>query len=103
MWRQIKAAPISAVLLAVGAAVACAQGTITQDPGSLTPGNLTFQNLGPAEPVPGPTQIRPTAEWPGAYGTSNTTGPITSPGTSWTGLGAGNSAGFGSNATGAGR
>jgi hypothetical protein len=103
MRRHIKSASISAVLLAVSAGMACAQGTITQDPGRMTPGNLTFQNLGPAGPVPGPTQTRPTAEWPGAYGTSGTTGPIIGPGTSSTGFGTGNSSGFGGNAGGAGR
>jgi len=103
MWRQIKSAAVSAAFLAVSAGVAWAQGTITQDPGSLTPGNLTFQDLGPAGPVPGPTGKRPTAEWPGTYGRSGTTSPTIGPGTRSTGFGAGNSSGFGNNATGAGR
>jgi hypothetical protein len=103
MWRQIKSAAISAAFLAVSAGVAWAQGSITQDPGSLTPGNLTFQNLGPAGPVPGPTGSRPTVESPGAYGKSGATGPLIGPGTSSTGFGAGNSSGFRSNTTGAGR
>jgi hypothetical protein len=103
MRRYIKSAALSAAILAVSAGMAWAQGSITQDPGSLTPGNLTFQNLGPAGPVPGPTGKRPMVESPGAYGRSGTTGPIIGPGTSSTGFGAGNSTGFGSNATGAGR
>lgn len=103
MRRHIKSVSISVILLAVSAGIACAQGSSTQDPGSLTPGNLTFQNLGPAGPVPGPTQTRPTANWPRAYGTSSTTAPIVGPGTSSTGFDAGNGTGFGGNATGAGR
>ena len=75
MRIQIKAAVLSAAFLAGAVGIAFAQGSITQDPGSLTPGNLTFQDLGPA-------------------------GTITSPGTSWTGFGAGNSSGFVGNAAG---
>lgn len=103
MHRQFKSASISAVLLAVSAGVALAQGTITQDPGRLTPGNLTFQDLGPAGPVPGPTETRPTAQWPDAYGTSGSAGAVARPETSSTGFGAANSSGFGGNATSVGR
>ncbi len=103
MRRQFKSVSISAVLLAVSAGIAWGQGTITQDPGLLTPGNLTFQDLGPAGPVPGPTETRPTAQWPGAYGTSGSTGAVARPETSSTGFGAGNSSGFGGNATSVGR
>jgi hypothetical protein len=99
MWMQIKAGVVSAVLLAGTVGTACAQGTSTQDPGSLTPGNLTFQDLGPAGPVPGPSG-RSQTRLPGAYGTSGPAGTVTSPSTSWTGFGAGNSSGFGGNAAG---
>jgi hypothetical protein len=97
MWRQIRAASASAVLLAAPAGIACAQGSITQDPGSLTPGNLTFQHLGPAGPVPGPTETPQATPWPGGYGTSDT-GTVLAPGTRSTGMGAGKGSGFGGNA-----
>jgi hypothetical protein len=103
MWRQIKSAGFSAAFLAVSAGIAWAQGSVTQDPGSLTPGNLTFQDLGPAGPAPGPTGQRPVVESPGAYGRSGATSPTIRPGTSSTGSGTGYNTGFGSNATGAGR
>jgi hypothetical protein len=103
MRKYINSAVVSAAFLAVSAGIAWAQGSVTQDPGSLTPGNLTFQDLGPAGPAPGPIGQRPAAESPGAYGRSGTTAPIIGPGTSSTGFGAGNSTGFGRNATGAGR
>jgi hypothetical protein len=48
MRRQITAASISAALLSATAGIACAQGYVTQDPGSLAPGNLTLQYLGPS-------------------------------------------------------
>jgi hypothetical protein len=96
MWRRIRAASTFAILLAATAGIACAQGSITQDPGSLTPGNLTFQNLGPAGPVPGPTGTPQAIPWPGGYGTSDT-GTIIGPGTSSTGMGAGKGSGFGGN------
>ena len=96
MWMQIKAAVVSAAFLAGAAGVACAQGSMTQDPGSLTPGNLTFQDLGPAGPVPGPTERSQSTRLPGTYGTSGTAGPGTSP----TGFGAGNTSGSGGNTAG---
>jgi hypothetical protein len=100
MWMQIKAAVVSAAFLAGAPGIACAQGSMTQDPGSLTPGNLTFQDLGPAGPVPGPTERSQSTRLPGAYGTSDTAGPVTGPGTSSTGFGAGNTSGFGGNSAG---
>ena len=100
MWMQIKAAVVSAALLAGAVGIACAQGSMTQDPGSLTPGNLTFQGLGPAGPVPGPTERSQSTRLPGTYGTSGTAGPSTGPGTSSTGFGAGNTSGFGGNSAG---
>jgi hypothetical protein len=103
MLRQTKAAPISAVLLVAAAGIASAQGSITQDPGKLTPGNLTFQNLGPTDLVPRPTGSRQTTQTPPAHGTSARSGAAPGPGTSSTGFGAGNTAGFGGKATDAGR
>ena len=100
MRMQIKAAIVGTAFLAGAAGIACAQGSMTQDPGSLTPGNLTFQDLGPAGPVPGPTGRSQTTQLPGGYGTSGPAGTVTSPGTSWTGLGAGNTSGFGGNSAG---
>lgn len=100
MWTQIKAAVVSAVFLAGAAGIACAQGSSTQDPGRLTPGNLTFQDLGPAGPVPGPTGPSQTIRLPGGYGTSGTPGTVTGPGTSSTGFGAGNTPGLGGDAAG---
>jgi hypothetical protein len=103
MWIGIKAASISAVLLAATAGIACAQGSITQDPGRLTPGNLTFQNLGPAGPIPEPAENRQTTQSPPTYGRSGASGAVIGPGPSSTGFGAGSTPGFGGNATGAGR
>ena len=100
MWMQINAVVVTAALLAAAAGIAWGQGTSTQDPGSLTPGNLTFQDLGPAGPAPGPTERSQTTPLPGGYGTSGPAGTVTSPGTIWTGLGAGKSSGFGGNAAG---
>jgi hypothetical protein len=100
MWMQIKASIVSVAFLVVAGGIACAQGSSTQDPGSLTPGNLTFQDLGPAGPAPGPTERSQTTPLPAGYGTSGPAGTVTSPGTSWTGLGAGKSSGFGGNAAG---
>jgi hypothetical protein len=100
MWIPIKAAALSAAFLAGAVGIACAQGSSTQDPGSLTPGNLTFQDLGPAGPVPGPTGRSQTTRLPGGYGTSGTAGTVTGPGTSSTGFGGGNASGLGGNAAG---
>ena len=100
MWMQIKAAVVSAAFLAGAAGIACAQGSSTQDPGGVTPGNLTFQDLGPAGPVPGPTERSQTTRVPGAYGTSGTAGTVSGPGAGSTGFGAGNTSGFGGNAAG---
>jgi hypothetical protein len=100
MWMQINAVVVSAALLAVAVGTACAQGTSTQDPGSMTPGNLTFQDLGPAGPAPGPTGRTQTTPLPGGYGTSGPVGTVTSPGTSWTGFGAGNTSGLGGDTAG---
>ena len=97
MWMPIKATIVSAALLAGTAGIAWAQGTSTQDPGSLTPGNLTFQDLGPAGPVPGPTGRSQMTLSPGGYGTS---GPVTGPGASSTGSGVGSTSGFGGNTAG---
>jgi hypothetical protein len=104
MCRQIKAASISAILLAATAGIASAQGYVTQDPGSLTPGNLTFQDLGPAGPTgTGPTGTRQTTQSPGGYGSTAPPGTATELGTGPAGFGRGNNAGVGRNTTGSGR
>jgi hypothetical protein len=100
MWMQIKAAVVSAAFLAGAAGIACAQGSSTQDPGSLTPGNLTFQDLGPAGPVPVPTERGQTPRLPGGYGTSGPAGTVSGPGTSSTGFGAHSTSGLGGNTAG---
>ena len=54
MWKQIRRAAIVALISGGTATVAFAQGTITQDPGRITPGNLTTDRLGPSTgPTPG--------------------------------------------------
>jgi hypothetical protein len=100
MWMLTKAAIVSAAFLAGAVGIAGAQGSSTQDPGSLTPGNLTFQDLGPAGPVPGPTGRSQTTRLPGGYGTSGTAGTVTWPSTSSTSFGAGNTSGFGGDVAG---
>ncbi len=100
MWMLTKAAMVSATFLAGAAGIACAQGSSTQDPGNLTPGNLTFQDLGPAGPAPGPTGRSQTTRLPGGYGTSGTAGTVTGSSTSSTSFGAGNTSGFGGSAAG---
>src|ERR1700745_3089144 len=89
MSMRITTAVMSAVLLAGGAGIACAQGSITQDPGSLAPRNLTLQYLGPSDPG---------VTIPGEPGTSDSW-PLRAP----TGRGqVGTTPGYGSSATGAG-
>jgi hypothetical protein len=48
MLMRVTAAFINAVFLVGGAGIASAQGSITQDPGSHAPRNLTLQYLGPS-------------------------------------------------------
>ena len=52
MLAKSLVAVLAATFLAGSAGMAHAQGTITQDPGRMTPGNLTFQHLGPAASAP---------------------------------------------------
>jgi hypothetical protein len=47
MWTQLRAAAIGAAACIGFAGVAGAQGASTQDPGTITPGNLSTQRLGP--------------------------------------------------------
>jgi len=103
MRRQIAAAWISAVLLSATAGIACAQGYVTQDPGSLTPGNLTFQDLGPSSPYPAPPQTFQTTPPPGAYRPSGPGATGAGTGTSATGFGSGSTSGSGGNLSGSGR
>ena len=56
MAVRIATAVVSAAFLAGAAGIACAQGSITQDPGREAPRNLTLQYLGPSgagETIPG--------------------------------------------------
>ena len=48
MWMQIKMVAVTAALLAGTTAAAYAQGTMTQDPGKMAPGNLRSDRLGPS-------------------------------------------------------
>jgi hypothetical protein len=48
MSVRITIAVVSAAFVAGAAGIAYAQGSITQDPGSLAPRNLTLQYLGPS-------------------------------------------------------
>ena len=103
MRRQIAAASMSVVLLSATAGIACAQGYVTQDPGSLAPGNLTLQNLGPSSPLPVPPPPRLTIPLRGAYGPSDPVATGARPSTSTTGFGSGSTAGSGGNLSGSGR
>jgi hypothetical protein len=86
MPRRITTAVVGAVLLAAAAGIAYAQGSITQDPGSMAPRNLTLQYLGPSGagvttpgepgtsgswPLPAPSGRGAAATTPG-YGSSAT-------------------------------
>src|SRR5438309_11386644 len=48
MRQQIRKAAIVVLISAGTATAAFAQGSITQDPGRITPGNLTTDRLGPS-------------------------------------------------------
>src|SRR5436305_11958928 len=52
MRQQIRRAAIVALISAGTATAAFAQGSITQDPGRITPGNLTTGQLGPSGSAP---------------------------------------------------
>ncbi|HEY1432366.1 MAG TPA: hypothetical protein VGF39_12180 [Stellaceae bacterium] len=49
---KIRTAAIVALISSGTVAVAFAQGSITQDPGSMAPGNLTLDQLGPSTASP---------------------------------------------------
>ena len=102
MWRQVRTAAAVMGVLAGTTAMADAQGTITQDPGRLAPGNLRSQQLGPSVDLPsgntgsgeGTTVFHGTSR---SDGTSRTTPGY---GTNSGGMGAGSGAGFGGSSTG---
>ena len=48
MRQQIRKAAIVALISAGTATAALAQGSVTQDPGRITPGNLSTSRLGPS-------------------------------------------------------
>jgi hypothetical protein len=52
MWVQIRIAAIGAAFLAGTAAVAYGQDGMTQNPGSIAPGNLPTERLGPGSASP---------------------------------------------------
>ena len=52
MWMKIRTAAIVALISSGTATVAFAQGSITQDPGRMAPGNLTIEHLGPSTGSP---------------------------------------------------
>jgi hypothetical protein len=92
MWQQVGRVAVVIGFLTGAAAGAYAQGSVTQDPGQLTPGNLTSQRLGPSSDFPGTAGTGPTS----GRGTSTFRGP-TAPGygTNSGDWGAGNGPGFG--------
>jgi hypothetical protein len=97
MRQQITAAALLACFMGGAAPLAFAQGSITQDPGRLTPGNLTTQQLGPSVDLPsvGTTVLR------GTSGVGNTSGgKAPGYGASPRDRGPGSGAGFGGNLTG---
>lgn len=102
MWQQVRRAAVVMGFLAGTAALAYAQGSTTQDPGRITPGNLTTQRLGPSVDLPsgnagggeGATVFHGTS---GPGSTSRTTpGYGIYPGN----MGAGSGAGFGGSSAG---
>jgi len=103
MWRQFGAASISMILFLTTAGIARAQGYVTQDPGNLTPGNLSFQNLGPAGPVTEPPQPRQATPRPGPYRPSGPAANGARPGTGAAGSGSSHPSGLGGNLSGSGR
>ena len=96
MRQQIKAAALLACFMGGGAPLALAQGTITQDPGRITPGNLTTQQLGPSVDLPGGSAT----VFRGTSGVGNPSGTAPGYGTSPRDMGAGSGAGFGDGRTG---
>jgi len=52
MWMKIRTAAIVALISSGTATVAFAQGSMTQDPGRMAPGNLTIDHLGPSTGSP---------------------------------------------------
>jgi hypothetical protein len=72
MWKQIRSAAIVALISGGTATVAFAQGSITQDPGRMTPGNLTTDRLGPSTGLTAGTNGRsgagdmPNGHWAGS-------------------------------------
>ena len=106
MLMRITTAVVSALFLAGAAAIAHAQGSITQDPGVLAPRNLTLQYLGPSGAG---------VTIPGEPGTSGSWRPLGAPtgrgavgatpgyGSSTTGTGSGNAGGYGTSPLGGNR
>lgn len=102
MRRPIKTAAFAVCFLAGTASLAFAQGSTTQDPGRMTPGNLTTQQLGPSVDLPGGRAGSGggTTVFHGTPGVGNATGTAPGYGAGSSDMGAGSGAGFGGNATG---
>src|SRR5690349_24466402 len=102
MWRQVRTAAAVMGVLAGTTAMADAQGTITQDPGRMAPGNLRSQQLGPSVDLPSGN----TGQGAGVTVFDGTTRPESATrtmpgyGANSGAMGAGSGAGFGGSATG---
>lgn len=87
MRKQIGKVAVVALISAATATAVLAQGSVTQDPGNVAPGNLTTDRLGPStvSPVPGANGRLGTSDMPNGnspragYG-SGTTGFHRAPG-----------------------
>jgi hypothetical protein len=96
---KLLTAALAASLLAGSAGMALAQGSVTQDPGRITPGNLTFQRLGPTEATPETRDTGPSRSKPGTAG-RNTPAGLPRSGSSSGSPGASPSSGLGSSSPG---
>ncbi len=102
MWQQVRRVAVVMGFLVGTAGMADAQGTITQDPGRLAPGNLRSQQLGPSVNLPsGNTGSgEGTTVFHGTSRPDSTSRTTPGYGTSSGGMGAGSGAGFGGSSTG---
>jgi hypothetical protein len=103
MRQPIKTTAFAVCFLAGTASLVFAQGSITQDPGRMTPGNLTTQQLGPSVGEPSSGRAGSgggTTVFHGTSGVGNTSGTAPGYGASPQDMGAGSGAGFGGSATG---
>jgi hypothetical protein len=97
MWQRVRMAASVMCLLTGAATVAFAQGSMTQDPGRLAPGNLGAQQLGPSVNVPNSNRTGPGEGAPvfrGAPRPDSSNIGVPGYGSNWGGVGAG-TGGFG--------